>query len=373
MKIIESNGQFNLYGGNSVLTYDKLPADFYEICFHKQKGFWLERHPQVQIKEKIYGNHIEKVNKVLKSFDIFNRNLGVMLSGDKGMGKSLFAKLLSLEAINKGLPVIIVNSYIPGIMKFIDSIQQEALVLFDEFDKTFEEREDYNPQYEVLNTLDGLSVGKKLFMFICNNLEEINNCMLNRPGRIHYHFRFSYPTEEEVAEYLKDNLDKKYYNQIEEVVKFSCMTKINYDCLRAIVFELNNGYEFKESINDLNILNMFGAQNSYKIEVEFKNGKVFGKIATIDFFDLNRNTKLWLPDSSCDYIGELRISFSNDNIDMIKNKDYFATISEINLEQFECNRIQNEKELTEYYTNPNNVALVTLSKNSDKNKNNRFF
>lgn len=206
MKIIESNGQFNVYGGNSVSTYDMLPAGYYEVYFHKQKGFWLEEHPQMQVKEeKVYGNHMNKVDKVLKAFKMFNRNLGIMLSGDKGMGKSLFARMLSTEAVKVGLPVIVVNFYAPGIMNFIDSIQQEALILFDEFDKTFEERDDCNPQYEVLNVLDGLSIGKKLFAFICNDLEEINDCMLNRPGRIHYHFRFSYPNEEEIRAYLKIN------------------------------------------------------------------------------------------------------------------------------------------------------------------------
>lgn len=51
MKIIESNGEFNIYGGNSVSTYSELPAGFYEVCFHKQRGFWLVEHPQMQIKE----------------------------------------------------------------------------------------------------------------------------------------------------------------------------------------------------------------------------------------------------------------------------------------------------------------------------------
>jgi len=121
-----------------------LPAGYYEVYFHKQKGFWLEEHPQIQIKEeKVYGNHIEKVDKVLKAFKMFDRNLGIMLSGDKGMGKSLFARMLSTEAVKAGLPVIVVNFYAPGIMNFVNSIQQEALILFDEFDKTFEERDDY--------------------------------------------------------------------------------------------------------------------------------------------------------------------------------------------------------------------------------------
>ena len=59
----------------------------------------------------------------------------MILSGHKGIGKSLFAKLLSIEAIRNGIPVIIADKYIPGIAAYIESIDQRVMVLFDEFDK----------------------------------------------------------------------------------------------------------------------------------------------------------------------------------------------------------------------------------------------
>lgn len=104
-------------------------------------GFYLEKYNEFDIKEnKIYGNHLDKVNKVnkvIKSFELFDRNLGVILSGNKGIGKSLFAKLLAIKANEKGYPLIVVDSFIPGIASYLESIQQEVVVLFDEFDKTF--------------------------------------------------------------------------------------------------------------------------------------------------------------------------------------------------------------------------------------------
>lgn len=377
MKIIESNEQYYIYGGNSVTTHDELPAGFYEVQFQKQQGFWLTKHPTMQVKEdKVYGDHGKKINKVLNAFDSFNRNLGIMLSGDKGMGKSLFARMLGRVAVNKGLPVIIVNFYTPGIMNYINSIDQEVLMLFDEFDKTFEEKDDYNPQYEVLNILDGLSIGKKLFTFICNDLESINDCMLNRPGRIHYHFRFSYPNESEVTEYLKDKLNPKYYDQIEKVVKFTCMTKVNYDCLRAIAFELNNGYGFEESINDLNILRLNGSNNYCTLEVHYKNDKVFVEDITFNLFDPDEYVRVWATDTDRGPIGEVRVSFNNKDIDMVKNKEYFATISEINVESLDFYKLYSEEEqdkLQEYYLDSDNIVMACIKKHSDKNKNKRFF
>lgn len=93
-------------------------------------GFYLEKHADIEINEdKIYGVHMEKVNKVLNAFPNFNKNLGVILSGAKGIGKSLFSKILAVEAVKKGLPVIIVDTYIPGIANFIEEIEQEVLVM----------------------------------------------------------------------------------------------------------------------------------------------------------------------------------------------------------------------------------------------------
>ena len=73
--------------------------------------------------------------------------------------------------------------------------------------------------------------------------------MINRPGRFHYHFRFDYPTADEIEVYLRDKIDEKYYPEIKEVVNFSYKVKLNYDCLRAIAFELNSGEKFSEAIN----------------------------------------------------------------------------------------------------------------------------
>ena len=375
MKIIESNGQFNIYGGNSIMTYSKLPANYYKVCFNENKGFWLELHPEMQLKEdKIYGSHDKKADKVLNSFNMFNRNLGVMISGNKGMGKSLFARLLSRKAIERGLPVIVVNFYVPNIMNYIDSIQQEVLILFDEFDKTFEEKVDYNPQYEVLNVLDGLSVGKKLFAFICNDLSEINDYMLNRPGRIHYHFRFDYPTDEEIREYLKDKLDPQYHDQINDIVKFSYMVKINYDCLRAIAFELNNGYKFKESINDLNIIRSEDSRNYNKFEIKYKNGKKFIRMIDINLFDPDLITNTWLNDEGPSATGEILVTLCNKDINIVKNKEYFATVDKVKISKFNSYKTYNDEidKDKKYYMNPKNIDMIILKK-SKKEKDIKYF
>ena len=212
MKVISTGSKFDIYP-NDLKSYDFLPADYYVVRFHPKEGFHLEKYSEFQLTEsKIYGIHLEKVHKVLKSFEAFNRNLGVILSGDKGIGKSLFARLLGSEAVNKGIPVIIVEGFIEGIGSFIDSIDQEILVLFDEFDKTFARGRDdgVDPQASMLSLFDGVAQGKKLFVVTCNELRGLNGFLVNRPGRFHYHFRFEYPSAEDIRNYLRDMIGMWY-------------------------------------------------------------------------------------------------------------------------------------------------------------------
>lgn len=250
MSTVRTGNKFMVYD-EDMETYDKLPAQVYGVRFNPQQGFSLELHTPITVSEShIYGVHPDKVKKVINAFKKVNRNLGVILSGDKGIGKSLTAKLIAIRAIEEGYPVIIVDEYYKGLNHFLESINEEVVILLDEFDKVFKEKE---LQEDMLSMFDGMTMGKKLFVLTCNDVNSLSRYMLNRPGRFHYHFKFNYPTSAEVREYLEDNVEEKYKKEINNVVKFAHRTDCNYDCLRAIAFELNTGLSFNEAIQDLNI------------------------------------------------------------------------------------------------------------------------
>ena len=285
MKIVNTGNIFHLYD-DSLKTFDQLPAQVYCVGFSKQTGFFLETFNDIEVNEKIYGSHTEKVDKVFKSFEQFERNMGVILSGAKGIGKSLFAKLLSMKAVENGYPLIIVDAPYPGLSNFLTSITQEVFIMFDEFDKTFKTRQDgdFDPQADMLSLFDGFSMGKKCFIVTCNELRGLNEFLVNRPGRFHYHFRFGYPQGDEIREYLIDKINPEYHGEIEAVVQFANKVDLNYDCLRAIAFELNLGTSFANAIQDLNIVNT--ERDEFALTVVFKNGKKVkhGNGSYIDMF-----------------------------------------------------------------------------------------
>ncbi len=316
MKAISSGSRYEIYD-DTLKAYDGLPAQTYTVCFSQMTGFFLKVRPDLVVKEPVYGVHPEKAEKVLRSFKVFQRNLGVILSGDKGIGKSLFARLLSAKAVEAGYPVIIVDQAFPGIASYIESIEQEVVFLFDEFDKTFGSNHDSDPQSTFLSLFDGTSQGKKLFIITCNSLHGLNDYMVNRPGRFHYHFRFGYPTGEEIRQYLTDKLDGQYQNEIEKVIRFSNKVSLNYDCLRSIAFELRSGESFEAAIQDLNIINTHDEQ--YNLTLYLKDGGIVSaENQRLDLF--SRDTKcVYMRDMKGRYAVEVEFDISESIYDPSRN------------------------------------------------------
>jgi len=287
MKTICTGKEFRIYSDH-LKVYDMLPTGSYIVRFNPMQGFYLEEYADIEICEnKIYGVHTAKVEKCLKAFVKSNRNFGVILSGAKGIGKTLFAKLLSRTAIERGYPLIVIDKFVPGIVSFIEEIEQEVVVLFDEFDKTFGSiragDNEASPQATLLTLFDGVSVGKKLFIVTCNKLQNLNDYLINRPGRFHYHFRFECPDGDEVKEYLQDKINEEYWSEIQKVVVFSRKVNLNYDCLRAIALELQNGTTFDEAIKDLNIVNLEAMP--YRLILSFTDGsKMTNRCININMF-----------------------------------------------------------------------------------------
>lgn len=361
MKIVNSGEKYMIFP-NNLNTYDRLPSKAYGISFSKMSGFSLYEHSTIELpKEKIYGVHMSKVNKTISSFEKSQRNFGVILSGNKGMGKSLFSKILTLKAIEKDIPVIIVDEYIPGIASFIASIDQEVMIMFDEFDKTFKsiDNGDINPQEELLSLIDGFNTGKKLFIVTCNKIGMLNDYFINRTGRFHYHFRFSYPSFDEIREYVSDNVDDKkvYEREIEHILNFSSRIDVNYDTLRSVVFELNNGETFSEAIKDLNVLNI-GAV-CYNIVIEYNDGRITKTREQLDLF--SEKSRITCRYSTEDGISHDYISLNNSDIIMDRSGEMIVYNAE-NSMPVKISRIRITKE------NQGNLSFDVMGNTSDISK-----
>lgn len=275
MKIVHSDGAFVVYG-NEIQTYDKLPPGTYKVCYEQNRGPFLVLREDPVNTEPVYGDVARRVQKTLKTFSALRRNMGVILSGRKGSGKTLTAKVLMERARAAGVPTILVENNIPGLPAYIASIEQTCVVLFDEFEKAFPHSNNAtDAQSALLSLFDGLYGGRKLFVITCNDPGKLSPFLLNRPGRFHYHFASTDISVQDIRAYLRQNLAMDKHHLIEQVVRMAYLCDMTYDMLRAIAFDLNLGYGLQETWQDLNMQAKRAIELSCRCE--FTNG-----VATLD-------------------------------------------------------------------------------------------
>lgn len=253
---IKSGSTVRVYD-SSVEAYDGLPVGTYVVEFHPMMGFSLRLVEDMAVGEaRVYGSRRSKVDKIMRAWEAGSRSLGVMLSGDKGQGKSLFLRMLASAAVESGLPVVKVAEAFDGLASFIDTLGP-CLVVFDEFEKIFPSArrgEGSDEQVQFLGLFDGTSATRRMYCVTVNDLFEVSSYLVNRPGRFHYHLRFDYPSADEVALYLREQVSRDD-PRIPDAVRFSAQVPLNYDHLRAIAFEMRSdpGASFQELVEDLNI------------------------------------------------------------------------------------------------------------------------
>lgn len=217
---------------------------------------YLETTNAMEFHGKIYGNIESRVKRIMDTFADRTSSTGILLSGEKGSGKSTLMRLVIAEGHLIGIPTVIINdaSIEPTeLTTFLATIEQEVIIVLDEFEKVFNSRS--GNQEGFLPLLDGMFSSKKLFILGANDRWAINDFMINRPGRIYYHFKYTGLEEEFIRGYCEDTLYPDYQVHIDEIVNISGAIKaFNFDMMKALVEEINRyGETPKEAIGFLNI------------------------------------------------------------------------------------------------------------------------
>lgn len=216
-----------------------LDPGFYAVEWNKNVGYYLRPMEMQAIPNKMYGEVQSRTDLILTKFQKRGRHTGVLLSGMRGTGKSLLARNVCVEAVEKHkMPVLMITTPFSGFdfNNFLEQIKQPCLVNVDEFEKVYSKREDKDPQEELLSMFEGGAHHNKLWLLTINETKKMNEYMKNRPGRIFYHFEYSSLPEETVVEVCKDKgFDKE---QIDNLLSFAGLIKeFTFDVLTSIIEE----------------------------------------------------------------------------------------------------------------------------------------
>ena len=247
---LQDGNVFSQGSSTTVSHPEGLPKGIYEVKL-SLTGFYLSKIAEsFTFDYKLYGLNQKFIDYVLKTYKNTTGNLGVLLDGIKGTGKTVVAK----ELCNRlQLPVILVqsmgNDTNDKLIKYLSTaIDFDCIFFFDEYEKEFKDSSD------VLSFMDGTynSIYRKIFLLTTNELNVDSN-LLGRPSRIRYKKSFGNLSEEVTRELLNDILEDK--TAIEKVIELThSMNIITIDLIKAIATEINiHGIEslpdIKETFN----------------------------------------------------------------------------------------------------------------------------
>ena len=244
-----------------------LPAGIYKIVENKiEENFFYN---VIKIKDKydipntVYGNTMNNVIRVWNHYAMNDTTTGVLYTGIKGSGKTLQASILCNIAIDNNLPIITVTE-INCTIELINylSTLKNCVIFLDEFSKNIT----YDLQNKMLTMLSDLNNTRKLFILTENSHTDINQYILDRPGRIRYHFDFDKLDISVLEDFCKDyRIDKVFYNDLITVYKKA--KYFSFDQLQAIITEHMN-YPNDTIENLLKIMNLHGLKGRKLVRIK---------------------------------------------------------------------------------------------------------
>jgi hypothetical protein len=228
-----------------------LPAAFYTIEICMQRGPFFKRIEPMTLPPKLYGDVLDRAERIKRTFSTRKRGTtGVMLSGEKGSGKTLLGRKLAIDCVAAGMPVIVLNKPLAGDMlgNMLQTIGSPFVLFIDEFEKVYAKEH----QEAMLTVLDGVFTLHMLAILTTNDDTRLVDPLLNRPGRIFYRLHYAGLTPDFVREFATDHV--KDATQVDELVRLASLTSLNFDQLAALVEEMNRyGETMIEAIQFLNV------------------------------------------------------------------------------------------------------------------------
>lgn len=212
------------------LEYDLEPGKVYDLKIREVWGRTItdfKLNGEMNMPPKLYQTKKDKmfIERVLQNYFRAGKNTtGVLLTGDKGTGKSVTAKIIASRA---NLPIIIINpdteeNLLEGFFKEFDT---PVCILLDEVDKNFNTK-------KMLTFLDGMhKTAKKLVIMTANEEDNLSNFIKNRCSRIRYYRH--YDMRNDAKEYAELICEEKGVENKEEVVDF-IINKIKYPSIDNI-------------------------------------------------------------------------------------------------------------------------------------------
>lgn len=347
-----------------VFNVESLPKGIYDIDFAPFTGWSITKTAdEFTFNYKIYDLETDFINHVITAFNNCESNLGVLMYGTRGSGKSASAKIIC-NKIN--LPIFVIKPVqdmsTSNLIDYISTFNFDCVFLFDEFEKNFSKEDS-----AILSIMDGVYTSKyrRLFILTTNNLS-VNENLLSRPSRIRYLKEFGNLSLDAINNYLDDNLSKENYEHKDEIISYIDTLEIStIDILKCIVDEIRI-FGYDEFIKSKKFFNT--KTNSYNYYIRYEvfdideesDKKAFDNYSISKFVEEIKNIKLHPKPCKFDY--ETDNEFVNAMTNWKKNYGSTRTISAYSVSDIE-KRWDLFKPNEEFWPNGSSVVKVDKENN----------
>lgn len=304
--------------------------------------FLAEVQKNFEFDYKVYGLEKSLIDRAVITSKNLEGNLGILLNGQRGTGKTVTAKLMC-NALN--LPIIVVDRAIENGHRFLNSIPQDIVIFIDEYEKIFEE------SHHLLSIMDGAmnSEHKRIFILTTNELY-VNGNLIQRPGRIRYLKTFKDLSKESITEIINDCLTRQEYK--DEVFRFvSTLQMITVDVVKTICQEVNLHNETPEKFAEFfNVKKVSGKFDIYLVDERGERTTTLPFIANAKFSPTEEFEEDNYVYINGDHVGEIS-EVLDENVIKVKIATWLSNI----------NRTQ--KKLLDLLTDEDNAAEEKVGTN----------
>ena len=108
---LKSGNTFSVSSKEAMDLHEALPVGNYVVKQNPMtKQFYLESIDSFEIKGKLYGKTTRHAERIISTFKDRSASTGVMLTGEKGSGKTLLTKKISILAAQEDIPTIVIKA-----------------------------------------------------------------------------------------------------------------------------------------------------------------------------------------------------------------------------------------------------------------------
>lgn len=260
-------------------TQTQLEPLVYLLMYNDTYGYHLVVKEDFKLPNKLYGN-FDFINRWINAADNSTKNLGILLSGLKGSGKTIAAKKFCIDSKR---PVILINVAYSGVAfeSFLSSpLLTNAIVFIDEYEKYYNEGNDNIDS--LLTLMDGVYSTKLVYLLTVNDETKVSDKLKNRLGRIKYYREYESCDYSIIDGMIEDSLINKDHKESIDVAikKLGFMTP---DILSELLKEMNTYNE--DALTSLSYLNIHSEDQLYTFTFKKNDVELVIRSMTFNVFD----------------------------------------------------------------------------------------